>query len=716
MRYIFTLLSITFSYLTFAQSPAKVNYQGIARNSAGIPLANQNISIKFEILQGSASGSVIYSDSQSELLTTDEFGLFSTQIGNNGSLAAVNWQGGPYYLRVLMDITGGSNLVAVGSPQQIVSVPFSWHSETVPSTYTNNVLTIGTKTHFINNTPVTVTQGTGTNVTVSGGPNYTINSVAPTLTLNGSSLGIVGSNAITLPAAATPTLVSAGIATVNNGSSIYTVGVPPPTYNPNGGQLSFGSTNIQVTPTLVLSGNVLYSGNPTNSVGIPSGVTVSGTGLAQVTGFPNYVVNVNPPVLAMSPNNLSISIVGSNSVALPSAVTVTTNTSGALNVTGGPTNYTIDMSSPVYTGTNLIIGNFTTQVAPSLSLSSGILSSGPASNSVNIGTLGPWKQSVSTVTLTNVNDNVALGLNAASAKLDVYSNVTSGSVIKANNASSTNTSAAVDISSQGGTGLYVYNNSSNGIGGDFASTGGYALNATNNSNTFPTFQAKNLSTNNSAIAAYFDGAISVRGNGASSSNFAMTVNNNASADLLMVRNDGNVGIGTSTPTKKLDVNGSIKMTDGNQANGKSMISDASGVAIWKSSPAAIAFGGLNNLGFTVSTTTVAVGPSMSFTKVYDATDLEVNMISRIDPGTFSSVGYIIFEIYVDGLIGTASTQHVMFTSGQVEYVNLKAFFSGQLSAGTHTVRIVAITNSGTSTGVTLDPGGFNGRVLVKELF
>lgn len=716
MRYIFTLLLITFSSFVFAQSPAKVNYQGIARNSAGIPIANQNISVKFEVLQGSSAGPVIYSDSQAEILTTNEFGLFSTQIGNNGNLAAVNWQGGPYYLRVLMDVTGGTNLVAVGSPQQIVSVPFSWHSETVPSTYTNNVLTIGTRTHFINNTPVTISQGTGTNVTVTGGPNYTINSVAPTLTLNGSSLGIVGSNAITLPAAATPTLVSAGIATVSNGASIYTVGVPPPTYNPNGGQLSFGSTNIQVTPTLVLSGGVLYSGNPTNSVGLPTGVTVSGTGLAQVSGFPNYVVNVNPPVLAMSPNNLSISIVGSNSVALPAAVTVTTNTNGALNVTGGPTNYTIDMSSPVYTGTNLVIGNFTTQVAPSLSLSSGILTSGPASNSVNIGTLGPWKQAASTVTLTTASDNVAIGLNAASAKLDVYSNASSGTVIKANNANASNSSPAVDISSQGGTALYVYNNSSNGIGGDFSSTGGYAVNATNNSNTFPALQAKNLSTNTSAIAAYIDGALSVRGNGATASNFALTVNNNASSDLLMVRNDGNIGIGTSTPGTKLDVNGSIKMTDGNQTNGKAMISDASGVATWKSSPPAITFGGLNNLGFSVSNSTTAVGPTMSFNKVYDATDVEVTMYSRVTAGSFSGVGHITFEIYVDGLIGTASTQHVMFSSGQTEYVNLKSFFSGQLAAGTHTIRIVAITDAGTSTGVTLDPGGYNGRVLVKEQF
>lgn len=715
MRYIFTVLSLFITTLILGQSPAKVNYQGIARNAAGIPLANQNISIKFEILQGSSSGSVIYSDTQAETVTTNEFGLFSTQIGNNGNLAQVNWTGGPYFLRVLMDVSGGSNLVSVGTPQQFVSVPYAWRAETVPSTYNNNVLTIGTQTHFINTTPVTITQGTGTNVTVSGGPNYTINSVVPSLSISSNSLSIEGGNTVTLPVAATPTLVAAGIASVNNGASTYTVGVPAPSYNPNGGQLSFGATNVQVTPTLVLSGGVLYSGTPTNSVGLPTGVTVSGTGLAQVTGFPNYVVNVNPPVLALSPNNLSISIVGSNSVALPAAVTVTTNTNGALNVTGGPTNYTIDMSAPVYTGTNLIVGNFTTQVAPSLSLTSGILSSGPASNSVNIGTLGPWKQSVSTVTLTNTSDNVAIGLTSASAKLDVFSNTTSGSVIKANNASSTNTSAAVDISSQGGKALYVYNNSSNGIGGDFSSTGGYAITAQNNSNTFPTFQAQNTNASNSALAGYFDGGLAVRGNGATNANFALKVNNSSSADLISVRNDGNVGIGNSTPTEKLDVTGSIRMNDGNQANGKIAMSDLTGKAAWRSSPTALQFAGLNNASYAVTSTTTAVGPSMTFNKIYDATDVEITMHSRVYAGSFSGASFIIFEIYVDGLIATATSQHMM-GNNVTEYVHLTSYFSGQLAAGSHTITIVAKTDSGSSTGVTLDPGGFNGKVLVKEHF
>jgi FG-GAP repeat len=43
----------------------------------------------------------------------------------------------------------------------------------------------------------------------------------------------------------------------------------------------------------------------------------------------------------------------------------------------------------------------------------------------------------------------------------------------------------------------------------------------------------------------------------------------------------NVGIGTTTPTAKLHVNGSFKLTDGTQGNGKVLTSDAAGAAAWQ---------------------------------------------------------------------------------------------------------------------------------------
>jgi len=53
-----------------------------------------------------------------------------------------------------------------------------------------------------------------------------------------------------------------------------------------------------------------------------------------------------------------------------------------------------------------------------------------------------------------------------------------------------------------------------------------------------------------------------------------------SATRIRIKNDGNVGIGTDTPGAKLDVAGTIKITDGSQAAGKVLTSDANGLATW----------------------------------------------------------------------------------------------------------------------------------------
>jgi len=59
-------------------------------------------------------------------------------------------------------------------------------------------------------------------------------------------------------------------------------------------------------------------------------------------------------------------------------------------------------------------------------------------------------------------------------------------------------------------------------------------------------------------------------------------NNQAdTANLVHITNTGNVGVGTVTPTAKLDVAGNVKIADGTQADGKVFTSDASGLASWQ---------------------------------------------------------------------------------------------------------------------------------------
>ena len=51
--------------------------------------------------------------------------------------------------------------------------------------------------------------------------------------------------------------------------------------------------------------------------------------------------------------------------------------------------------------------------------------------------------------------------------------------------------------------------------------------------------------------------------------------------MFIVNNDANVGIGTTSPTEKLHIEGNIRIVDGNEGDGKVLISDAEGTAAWQ---------------------------------------------------------------------------------------------------------------------------------------
>jgi len=132
-KFLLTITTAFVALFTMAQSPNLMNYQGVARNAVGNVIPNQQIALRLSILSGSASGSVVYSETRT--VFTNAFGLFNVVVGSPGTLAqtgtiaGINWTGFPSggaskFLQVEIDPQGGSNFTNVGSTQ-MVSVPYA---------------------------------------------------------------------------------------------------------------------------------------------------------------------------------------------------------------------------------------------------------------------------------------------------------------------------------------------------------------------------------------------------------------------------------------------------------------------------------------------------------------------------------------------------------------------------------------------------------------
>lgn len=122
--YLFVISLIFSSVLSKAQTPEKINYQAVARNAAGSVLANQALIIQFDIHSNTATGSIVFTETQS--LTTNAYGLFTSSIGSISSLATLDWGNNTYFLEVSID--DGSGMTSMGTTQ-LVSVPYALYAK-----------------------------------------------------------------------------------------------------------------------------------------------------------------------------------------------------------------------------------------------------------------------------------------------------------------------------------------------------------------------------------------------------------------------------------------------------------------------------------------------------------------------------------------------------------------------------------------------------------
>jgi uncharacterized protein (TIGR02145 family) len=116
----------------FAQTPNKMSYQAVIRNSSDALVADTQVGMQISILEGSASGTVIYVETQTP--TTNANGLVVIEIGGgtvvSGDFATIDWANGSYFIKTETDPDGGINYSITGT-SQLLSVPYALHANEI---------------------------------------------------------------------------------------------------------------------------------------------------------------------------------------------------------------------------------------------------------------------------------------------------------------------------------------------------------------------------------------------------------------------------------------------------------------------------------------------------------------------------------------------------------------------------------------------------------
>ncbi len=132
MKYSYSILTTLFLFFTVivcGQAPNRMSYQAVIRDQTDALVTDRNIRVRLSVLRGSTIGPVVFSETHSAL--TNANGLVTLQIGGganvSGSIAAINWSDGTYYMKTETDPTGGTNYSITGT-SQFLSVPYAFYS------------------------------------------------------------------------------------------------------------------------------------------------------------------------------------------------------------------------------------------------------------------------------------------------------------------------------------------------------------------------------------------------------------------------------------------------------------------------------------------------------------------------------------------------------------------------------------------------------------
>ncbi len=121
------IAAILINTTIWAQSPEKMSCQAVVRDASDKLVTSQQIGMQISILQGSADGTVVYTETQTP--TTNANGLVSIEIGGKTGFDVIDWANSTYFIKSEIDPAGGTTYTITGT-SQLLSVPYALHAKT----------------------------------------------------------------------------------------------------------------------------------------------------------------------------------------------------------------------------------------------------------------------------------------------------------------------------------------------------------------------------------------------------------------------------------------------------------------------------------------------------------------------------------------------------------------------------------------------------------
>jgi len=124
------LISSLVVSVLLAQSPQAFKYQALARDQEGHILPNWNIALRICIVEQQQDGQTVYIETQQ--VRSNLYGMITLAIGEGsvtkGSFKTISWGENKYFIKMEMDIDGGSNYKEMGTTQ-LYAVPYALYAE-----------------------------------------------------------------------------------------------------------------------------------------------------------------------------------------------------------------------------------------------------------------------------------------------------------------------------------------------------------------------------------------------------------------------------------------------------------------------------------------------------------------------------------------------------------------------------------------------------------